>query len=80
VVLNDGGSIVMNVGSTRGVIVGMMFDVFRIRQIKDPGSGKMLSARVPTGRLEVISVSEDSAVGRLKSGTADASSVVEGSH
>jgi curli biogenesis system outer membrane secretion channel CsgG len=79
VILNDGGSIVINVGSARGVAVGMMFDVFRVRLIKDPDTGKMISARVPIGRLEVISVSEDSAVGHLKSGTADASSVVEGS-
>ena len=80
VIMNDAGSIVINAGSAKGVVTGMMFDVLCVRQIKDPDTGKMLSARVPIGRIEITSVSADSAIGRIKSGTVEVNALVEGAH
>ena len=80
VIMNDAGSIVINAGTVKGVVTGMMFEVLRVRQIKDPDTGKMLAARVPIGRIEITSVSADSAVGRIKSGTAEVNALVEGAH
>jgi curli biogenesis system outer membrane secretion channel CsgG len=62
VIANDSGGIILNVGSAKGVQSGMFFDVVRMREIKDPDSGKMLSVAATTGKVQVTQVNPDSAV------------------
>jgi hypothetical protein len=62
VIASDSGGIILNVGSGRGVQNGMFFDVVKLRLIKDPDSGKMLTVSAPTGKIQIIQVNVDSAV------------------
>jgi curli biogenesis system outer membrane secretion channel CsgG len=62
VIANDSGGIILNIGTAKGVQSGMFFDVVRLRQIKDPDSGKMLSVSASTGKVQVTQVNPDSAV------------------
>ncbi|HXP93508.1 MAG TPA: CsgG/HfaB family protein [Candidatus Binatia bacterium] len=65
----DGQSFIINLGSAAGVTVGTFFDVVNIRQIKDPDSGKMLTSRSPVGKIQIISVDADTAVGKALPGS-----------
>jgi hypothetical protein len=62
VIASDSGGIILNIGSAKGVQTGMFFDVVRLRQIKDPDSGKMLGVSSSTGKVQVTQVNPDSAV------------------
>lgn len=62
VIASDSGGIILNIGSAKGVQSGMFFDVMRVRQLKDPDSGKMLSVSSATGKVQVTQVNADSAV------------------
>jgi curli biogenesis system outer membrane secretion channel CsgG len=62
VIASDNGGIILNIGSAKGVQSGMFFDVIRLREIKDPDSGKMLSVSSPTGKVQITQVNPDSAV------------------
>lgn len=59
----DGGSYIVNIGSAQGVTVGQYLDVLRVRQIKDPDSGKLLTSRVPLGKIQITSVEAQTSVG-----------------
>jgi curli biogenesis system outer membrane secretion channel CsgG len=72
----DGADIVLNIGSDKGVSVGMMMSVISVRQLKDPDSGKMITTEIPKGVIQVVSVSKASSVARLISGTASALQLV----
>src|ERR1700681_1765132 len=63
-----GGTVILNIGSGKGVTVGTFFDVVKVKQIKDPDSGKMLTARTTVGKIQIMSVSADTAVGRIVAG------------
>jgi len=69
VVLVDGSTIVINVGAKSNVTVGMVFDAFKTREIKDPTSGNTLVTKIPAGQVKVISVSDDSSVVSVVSGS-----------
>ena len=43
VIAVDGKSLIINLGSSKGVAVGMYFDVMMVREIRDPDSGKILT-------------------------------------
>jgi curli biogenesis system outer membrane secretion channel CsgG len=60
-----GNSIIINVGSRKGVKVGDMLSVSRVtRVVKDPVTGKPLrSVADQIGQLQITSVDEDSATG-----------------
>jgi curli biogenesis system outer membrane secretion channel CsgG len=73
----DGADIVINVGSDRGVSVGMMMTVVSVKRLKDPDSGKMLTTEIPKGTIQITSVTKTSAVGRVVNGTASAMQYVE---
>jgi len=62
VIASDSGGIILNIGNAKGVQSGMFFDVIRMRSIKDPDSGKLLSVAAPTGKVQVTQVNTDSAV------------------
>jgi len=64
----DDGDIVLNIGSARGVTEGMYFDVVKVKHIKDPSSGRFLTANLNVGKIQVVSVSNDTAVGKRISG------------
>lgn len=64
----DGANIIINMGAAKGVTVGAFFDVVKVKQIKDPDSGKMLTASETVGKIQIMTVSNDTAVGRLVSG------------
>jgi hypothetical protein len=64
----DGTNIIINIGSNKGVTVGAFFDVVKVKQIKDPDSGRMLTASETVGKIEIMTVSGDTAVGRVVSG------------
>jgi curli biogenesis system outer membrane secretion channel CsgG len=68
VIASDSGGIILNVGTNKGVQNGMFFDIVKVRQIKDPDSGKMLSISSPTGKVQVTQVNADSAVATRVSG------------
>jgi curli biogenesis system outer membrane secretion channel CsgG len=68
VIASDSGGIILNVGTNKGVQNGMYFDVVRLRQIKDPDSGKMLTVSAATGKVQVTQVNPDSAVATRISG------------
>ena len=65
----DGGNYIINIGSTRGVAVGTYFDVVRIKQIKDPDSGKMLTSTLKLGKVQIVSVDTQTAVGTALPGS-----------
>jgi len=62
VIASDSGGIILNIGSAKGVQSGMFFDVMKVREIKDPDSGKMLSVSSSTGKVQITQVNADSAV------------------
>jgi len=64
----DADNIIINIGSAKGVEVGMYFDVVRVRQIKDPDSGQTLTVNQHVGTIQVTSVSTDTAEAKLVSG------------
>jgi curli biogenesis system outer membrane secretion channel CsgG len=59
----SGHSYILNIGSGQGVAVGTYFDVFRVKQIKDPDSGRMLTSRLPLGKIQITSVDVQTSVG-----------------
>lgn len=65
----DGSNFIINLGSSQGVAVGMFFDVVTVRQIKDPDSGKTLTSRSPIGKMQIISVDNDTAIGKALPGS-----------
>ncbi len=73
----DGASIIINVGAARGAAVGAYFDVIKVKQIRDPDSGRMLGVDEIIGKIEIVSVSADTAVGRLVSGKAVAGAKIQ---
>ncbi len=64
----DGANIIINIGSSKGVQVGAFFDIVKVKQIKDPDSGRMLTANETVGKIQIMSVSGDTAVGRVVAG------------
>jgi hypothetical protein len=67
-----GGVIVINVGKSSGVSVGMRLAVERVtREVKDPATGKVLrKISSPVGEIEVTEADEGSAVAKTISGAA----------
>ncbi len=66
-----GGQITLNKGSIAGFSKGMQISVERVtKQVKDPKTGKVLrQISSSIGRLEIIEVARDYAVGRIISGS-----------
>jgi curli biogenesis system outer membrane secretion channel CsgG len=73
----DGSSVIINAGSSKGVTVGMYFDVVKVKQIKDPDSGRMLSVSQTVGTIQVMTVNADSAVARRVTGTVAVGNTVQ---
>ncbi len=65
----DGGNYILNIGAARGVSVGAYFDVIKVMEVRDPGSGRYLQVNEPTGQLEVMSVSGSTSIARRVSGS-----------
>jgi curli biogenesis system outer membrane secretion channel CsgG len=65
----DGSNVILNIGSTKGVAVGQYFDVNKISHIMDPDTKKMLTSSEPVAKIQITSVSSDTAVGKVISGT-----------
>lgn len=65
-----GDTIIINVGKSAGVTVGMKLAVERVtREVKDPSSGKVLrKITSPVGEIQVTEVDEGSAVAKVVSG------------
>jgi curli biogenesis system outer membrane secretion channel CsgG len=68
IIAMDGGYYILNLGASRGVSVGQYFQVLKVMQVRDPGTGRYLTVNEPTGRLEVTSVSGETAIARRVSG------------
>jgi curli biogenesis system outer membrane secretion channel CsgG len=64
VVAKDGDSYILNVGSSKSVSVGMMFDAVEVKQYIDPDSHKTMSSEIPRGTIQITSVTPDSSVAR----------------
>ncbi len=77
VLLIDSGSVILNIGSASGVSVGTIFAISNLRNVKDPGTGQMLSVEVPTGKISITSVNDKTAAGRILNGTAAAGAVAK---
>ncbi|MHB8702651.1 MAG: CsgG/HfaB family protein [Candidatus Tyrphobacter sp.] len=65
----DSGYYIINLGSSRGVATGQYFAVMKVSQVRDPGTGRYLTVNQPTGRIEITSVSPQTAIGRRVSGS-----------
>ncbi len=65
----DGNDVTLNIGSAKGVAVGQFFDVVKVRQFKDPDTGKILTSKLPIAKIQITSVSDDTSVGTKVSGT-----------
>lgn len=67
----DGGEVVLNVGGKSGIKVGDQMNVERLsREIKDPATGKVIRRMTaPVGVIKITDVDDQSAVGRVVSGT-----------
>ncbi|HZX68810.1 MAG TPA: FlgT C-terminal domain-containing protein, partial [Candidatus Elarobacter sp.] len=64
----DGTNIILNIGASKGVTVGAFFDVVKVKMIKDPDSGRMLTANETVGKIQIVSVSADTSVGHVVAG------------
>ncbi len=65
----DGSDVTLNIGAAKGVTVGQYFDVVKVRQFKDPDSGKILTSKLPVAKIQITSVNDDTSVGTKISGT-----------
>lgn len=67
----SGGEVVINVGKSSGVSVGMRLSVERVgREIKDPATGKVLRKMTSSvGEIEITQADDSSAVAKVVSGT-----------
>lgn len=65
----DNGYFILDVGASRGVSVGQYFAVSKVMQVRDPSTGRYLTVNEPTGRLQVTSVSGETAIARRVSGS-----------
>ncbi len=65
-----GDTVIINVGKSSGVSVGMKLSVERVsREVKDPASGKVLrKITSPVGEIQITEVDEGSAVAKVLSG------------
>jgi curli biogenesis system outer membrane secretion channel CsgG len=66
----DGDSIITNIGTNKGAAVGMMLNVYDVRSMRDPDSGKMISTEIQRATIQIISASADSSVAKGVSGHA----------
>jgi curli biogenesis system outer membrane secretion channel CsgG len=73
----DGSNVLLNVGTSKGVAVGTYFNVLKVKHLKDPDSGKILTVSETVGTIEVMSVSTDSSVARRASGTAETGDAIQ---
>ena len=66
-----GGQVTLNKGSAAGFTNGMKISVERVtKQVKDPSTGKVIrSVSSSIGKLEIIEVARDYAVGKVISGS-----------
>lgn len=64
----DGPNVILNIGAAKGVQVGAFFDVVKVKQLKDPDSGRMLSVNETIGKIQVMTVTADTSVARVVSG------------
>jgi curli biogenesis system outer membrane secretion channel CsgG len=66
----SGGTIILNVGKSSGVAVGMKLLVERVsREVKDPATGKVIRRiAAPVGEIEITEADESSAVAKVTSG------------
>ncbi|HTV74481.1 MAG TPA: CsgG/HfaB family protein [Candidatus Acidoferrales bacterium] len=73
----DGDAIVLNIGSSKGVSVGMMFTAADVKEFPDPDNpGKMISSEIPKGTLQITSISDGSSIAQKISGTVKAGQIV----
>ncbi|GEM_PF-853514 len=77
VLASDGKSLIINLGSTEGVTVGMYFDVMTVRQLRDPDSGKVLTSHQTTGKIQITSVDTNTAVGQTVTGAGAVGATVQ---
>jgi curli biogenesis system outer membrane secretion channel CsgG len=65
-----GDTIIINVGKSAGVTLGMKLTVERVtREVKDPASGKVLrKITSPVGEIQITEVDDTSAVAKVLSG------------
>jgi curli biogenesis system outer membrane secretion channel CsgG len=68
----EGGTIVLNVGSDKGVQADMIFDVVDVKTFVDPDTHRPITTQIKRGSIQVISVSRDSALAKKISGTVHA--------
>jgi curli biogenesis system outer membrane secretion channel CsgG len=65
----DGSNIILSIGSASHVSVGEFFDVVKVKQLRDPSTGKYMTVNEPVGKVEVTSVNGNSSIASKVSGT-----------
>jgi curli biogenesis system outer membrane secretion channel CsgG len=72
----SGEDIIINAGSARHVAPGMYFEVVKVMRVQDPDSGQMLTTHLERGRIQIISVDEQTSVAHRVSGEAALNEIV----
>jgi curli biogenesis system outer membrane secretion channel CsgG len=72
----DGDSIILNIGSEKGVSVGTLFTVIEQKVVFDPDSNANLTTELERGTIQIISVAKDSSVAKRVDGSIKALEMV----
>ena len=66
------GKLAINSGSENGLSKGQVLEVRSISRERDPDTGRMLAFEVPLGKVRIISINKESAVGKMISAADEA--------
>lgn len=65
----DDGNFVLNIGSNDGVAEGMTLKTLDVKNFVDADSKKTITSEIPKGVIQVISVSKNSSIAKMVSGS-----------
>jgi len=59
----------LNVGQSKNVLVGSVFNIFETKEFKDPDSGKVLVSRSKRGTIQITSVDTETSTAKVVEGS-----------
>ena len=65
----DGPVVYLNVGQSKNVLVGSVFNIFETKEFKDPDSGKVLVSRSKRGTIQITSVDTETSTAKVVEGS-----------
>lgn len=66
----DSGNVIVNIGSSKGVQSGMIFDVVKTKSMVDPTTHEVLTVDEKIGKIQIDSVNANASVAHIVSGKA----------